>query len=135
MAKYNLNKTVVEVKYNNRKEIKEGVTLDAENVDVETIKSFVSAEEALKELGEYKSGIYEFENNGIKMYEVTEYWVEVVESEEGSDFFEGDILDFSEIRIELVAENATADTLGIFDNIEDAERAMKATEEECHLSF
>lgn len=134
--KYELKECVREVKYKERKEIVKGCTVDQEDYESTLIKSFDSKEDALEELKKYKSSIHEFSSNIGRCYEVTEYFVEEVEYDEDDEWIAGgDIWEFSEMHIELVAENSTADTLGVFDNFADAENALNECEVDAHISF
>ena len=136
MIKYELRENSREVKYKERFEIAPGCTANQDDCESKLIKSFDSKEDALKELEQYESNICKFDTATGPKYEVTEYFVEEVEcNEDGEWVAGGDIWGFSEMCIRVVADNGTADTLGEFDNLEDAEKIMRDCDEECHLSF
>lgn len=136
MIKFELKENSREVKYKERFEIAEGCTQFQESSEPVLIKTFDTKEEALEELKNYKSSIREFSANTGTCYEVTEYYVEEAEYDEDGDWIAGgDIWGFSKMCIRVVADNGTADTLGEFDNLEDAEKFMRDCDEECHLSF
>lgn len=138
MVKYELKKDSIEVKYKDRKEIKPGVVLTSDNQEPELIKAFDSKEEALEELRKYKSSITEHAYNGT-LYVVEEYYVEenTYDDEDEDEWISGgDIWEFSKMEIELV-EKPSYNTLAVFDNMADAERAENdyEGENEVYLSF
>ena len=136
MMKYEIKECTREMDYKERNEIAPGCTANQDDCESKLIKSFDSKEDALKELGQYESNIYKFDTATGQKYEVTEYFVEEVEcNEDGEWVAGGDILGFSRMCIRVVADSRTADTLGEFDNLEDAENFMRDCDEECHLSF
>ena len=135
MMKYEIKECTREIKYKERFEIAPGCTANQDDCESKLIKSFDSKEDALKELEQYESNIYKFENNGMTFYEVTEYFVEEVEcNEDGEWVAGGDIWGFSKMKIEVV-EKPSYNTIAAFDNFEDAEKTMNDCEEECYLSF
>lgn len=124
MVKYELKKDSIEVRYKDRKEIKPGIVLTADNREPELIKTFDNKEEALEELGKYKSSITEYTYNGT-LYVVEEYYIEentYDDDDEDEWLSGGDIWSFSKMEIELV-EKPSYDTLAVFDNMADAEKA------------
>lgn len=122
MKKYVLKKDSIEVKYKDRKEIAPGVVLSSDNQEPETIKLFDNKEDALKELQKYKSSIAKHTYNGT-IYVVEEYYVEENTYDEDGEWLEGgDVWEFSQMEIELV-EKPSFDTLAVFDNMKDAEKA------------
>lgn len=135
MIRYELRKDTREMNSKERFEISQGCTQFQESAYPEIIETFDSKEEALKELEKYQTEIYSFQSNTGTCYEVTEYFVEEVEvNEDGERTDNGcNSIWFSEIKIELVAENSTSDSLGVFDNLQEAEKAMNDCEEKCHL--
>lgn len=136
MMKFELKERTREVKHKERFEIAAGCTANQDDCESKLIKSFDSKEDALKELEQYESNICKFDTATGPKYEVTEYFVEEVEcNEDGEWVAGGDIWEFSEMHIELVAENSTADTLGVFDNFADAENALNECEVDAHISF
>lgn len=135
MIKYELKKDSIEVKYKDRKEIKPGIVLTSDNQKPELIKAFDNKDEALEELRKYKSGIRKFSN----YYLVEEYYVEenVYDDEDEDEWVSGgDVWEFSKMEIELV-EKPSYNTLAVFDNMADAERAENEYEgeNEVYLSF
>lgn len=136
MKKYVLKKDSIEVKYKDRKEIAPGVVLSSDNQEPETIKLFNNKEDALKELQKYKSSIAKHTYNGT-IYVVEEYYVEENTYDEDGEWLEGgDVWEFSQMEIELV-EKPSFDTLAVFDNMKDAEKAEDDYEGdgEVYLSF
>lgn len=133
MKKYELNECSVNIKYKNRFDIKEGCTINNEG-DATRIKVFETKDEALEELKKYSSSVCKFNNNNIIYFDVTEYLVVEVEYDaDGEEVTWGDIW-FSKMNIELVTI-PKYDTIGVFDNMEEAEKAEKSCEVECYLKF
>lgn len=138
MVKYELKKGSIEVRYKDRKEIKQGVVLTSDNQEPELIKAFNNKEDALEELRKYKSSITEHTYNGT-LYVVEEYYVEenVYDDEDEEKWLSGgDVWEFSKMEIELV-EKPSYNTLAVFDNMADAEKAMDnyEGENEVYLGF
>lgn len=135
MVKYELKKDSIEVKHKDRKEIKPGVVLTAYDKEPELIRAFGNKEDALEELKKCKSSITKLSG----YYLVEEYYVE--ENEYSDDDEEewmtgGDVWEYSKMEIELV-EKPSYNTLAVFDNMADAEKAMDnyEGENEVYLSF
>lgn len=138
MVKYELKKDSIEVRYKDRKEIKPGVVLIADNREPELIKAFDNKGEALEELRKYKSNITKHTYNGT-LYLVEEYYVEknTYDDEDEEEWLAGgDICEFSKMEIELI-EKPSYSMLAIFDNMADAERAENDYDgdNEVYLSF
>lgn len=137
MKKFEIRKNSIEVSWKNRKEIKEGVTLTADDQYPEVVVSFDTLEEAKVELQKYKSSIRELSGGAGKYYLVEEYYIEENSYDEDGDWVEGgDVWEFSKIIIELV-EKPSYETLATFDNMEDAEEASSNYDgdNEVYLSF
>lgn len=140
MLKYELRKNTREIRYRDRKEIKEGCTLNQDDQYPEIISSFDSKEEALESLKGYKTKIIDYSLATGTYYSVTEYYVEENEyDEEGKWLGGGGIYEFSKIQIGLVEVekqgHKTYETLAVFDNFADAVKAQNECEEVCFLSF
>lgn len=138
MVKYELKKDSIEVRYKDRKEIKPGIVLTADNQELELIKCFDDKDEALEQLRKYKSSITKHTYNGT-IFVVEEYYVEenIYDDEDEDEWLSGgDVWDFSKMEIELV-EKPSYDTLAVFDNMADAERAENDYDgdNEVYLSF
>lgn len=138
MVKYEVKKGSVEVMYKDRNEIKPGVVLTSDNQEPELIKAFDNKEDALEELQKYKSSITIHNYNGT-LYLVEEYYVEenVYDDEDEEEWLSGgDVWEFSKMEIALV-EKPSYDTLVVFDNMADAERAENEYDgyNEVYLSF
>lgn len=132
MKKYELKKANIEVSYNERCEIKEGVTNGCE--EPELVKSFDTLEEAKEELNRYQSSITKL-SGGI--YNVEEYYIEQNIYDEDGEWVEGgDIWAYSKMTVELIEEPGFK-VIGSFDNMEDAEKAYNdyEGENEVRLSF
>lgn len=137
MKKFEIRKDSIEVTWKNRKEIKEGVVLTSDNQEPEIIASFDNSEDAENELQKYKSSIRELSGGNGKYYLVEEYYIEENTYDEDGEWVEGgDVWEFSKITIELV-EKPSYETLAVFDNMEDAERAYNnyKGDNEVYLSF
>ena len=87
--KYEIIKNTREISYKNRKEIKEGCTLEQDNMMPEIIKSFDNKDEALKELKSYESDIKRLSGAAGTYYNVTEYYVEENEYDENGEWVSG----------------------------------------------
>lgn len=126
MRKYDLVKRKAEIKYRERKKIKEGCT--AFDPDPEYMKTFDTLEEAKKALAKYKTSIEEFQYHGMTFYHVEEYVIEENEFEydedEGelvqTDFI--DTLEMTQMKIEVV-EKSSYETIGVYSSLEEAEEA------------
>lgn len=137
MVKYELKKDSVEVKYKDRKNIRSGIVLAADDRVPEVIKLFSNKDEALNELQKYKSSIAKLSNHGMSYYLIEEYYVEEnIYDEEGECVEYGDVLECSKMEIELV-EEPSYNRLAVFDNMADAENAKDdyEGENEVYLSF
>lgn len=135
--KYEIRKNTREISYKDRKEIKEGCTLDQFDQELEIIKVFDDKEKALEELKAYSSSISKFSGGAGAYYLVTEYYVEENEYDEDGDRVSGgDVWEFSKMKIELV-EKPSYDTLGVYSDMESAENALDDYdgENEVFLSF
>lgn len=138
MVKYELQRGNIEVKYRDRKKIKQGIVLTSVHQEPELIKDFDNKEEALEELQKYKSSIREHTYNRI-FYIVEEYYVEknIYDDEDETEWLEGgDVWGISKMEIKLI-EKPSYNTLAVFDNMADAEKAESdyAGVREVFLSF
>ena len=132
---FEIIKNTTEVKKAMAKEIKSGITLEQDNCSPEVIKSFDTLEEAKKALLEYKSSIDELSGSTGKYYSVTEYYVqENIYDDEDEWRDGGDVWEYAPFHIEVVIKPGY-DTIGTFDNIEDALEAAANSEDDCFLSF
>lgn len=126
--KYELLEYHQEVAYRDRKEIKEGCTLNPDkDQNPQTLKSFDSKEDALNALNDYKSEVNKM--NGYFL--VTEFFVEEVRLDGDKDELGRDILATSEMPItEIVKANP---------EIAESERIsasdLKILSEECNFDF
>lgn len=103
MKKFELRENTREVKYKDRKEIKEGCTLYQADQYPKIINSFDSKEEALEELKSYKTEIYELSLVVGTYYSVTEYYVEENEYDEAGEWLNGgDIMSFPKSKLDLL---------------------------------
>ena len=92
-------------------------------------------EEAKKALAEYKSSIDELSGATGRYYAVTEYYVqENVYDDEDEWRDGGDVWEFAPFKIEVVSKLGY-DTIGTFDNMEDALDAAANNADDCFLSF
>ena len=92
-------------------------------------------DDALKELQKYISKINSFETSNGTCYSVEEYYVEENEYNEDDEWISGgDIWGFSNMKIEMVRKS-DATTLAEFDNLADAEKAYRDSEEDVYISF
>lgn len=73
---YELRKATCEIRYKDRKEIKEGCTLNVMDQDPEIIKPFADKDEAIGALKEYETQIWELSGSAGRYYRVTEYYIE-----------------------------------------------------------
>ena len=100
MTIYELKKNTREMSFKERKEIREGCTLDQRDMEPELIASYEDKEEALAELRKYRSDIRSFSTAVGTMYLVTEFYVEENTYDEDGKFVEGgDIWDYSEMNL------------------------------------
>lgn len=138
IRKFEVRLSSIEISYKNRKAIKSGVTLEADDQEPEIIKSFDTLEEAQKELKKRKSSITRLSNHGMTYYLVEEYYIEENYYDEDGEWVEGggDVWELSKFNIELV-QKPSYNTLATFDNMEDAERACSDYDGdgEVYLSF
>lgn len=137
MKKFEIRRNSIEVAWKNRKEIKEGITLTADDQYPEIVVSFDTLDEAKVELQKYKSSIRELSGGAGKYYLVEEYYIEENSYDEDGDWTEGgDVWEYSKITIELV-EKPSYETLATFDNMKDAEEVYDDYdgENEVYLSF
>lgn len=126
MRKFDLVKRTVEIKYRERKEIKEGCT--AFDPDPEYMKTFDTLEEAKKALAKCETSINEFQYHGMTFYHVEEYVIEENEFEYDEDekklvqtsFI--DTLETTSMEIEVV-EKPSYETIGVYSSLEEAEEA------------
>lgn len=130
MKKYELKWDSVAVNYSDRYKIKAGVTLDL-GIDSapELIYSFDSKDNALKMLKKYKTKFCSRPDG----YLVEEYWVEMNEYDEDGELTScwSEFIEFSEMVIE-VYDRELAKVVAIFDNFEEAEKALnKYIEGDC----
>ena len=131
MIKYELTKNSRELKYKERNKIKQGCTLEQIEQSPEVIKSFEDKDKALEELKSYKT---EIRCSG-PFYDVEEYYIEENEYDEAGEFIQGgDVWGISPIFIGVV-EKETCKILGIYDNMEAAEKAYNNCEQECYLDY
>lgn len=130
MKKFELKKQSIEIKWKDRYNISEGCSVDHDRDQFdELVKSFDTKEEALTELQKYTTGITELSSAIGKYYLVEEYYVEENTYDEDGDFESGgDILEFSKIKIE-VTKKPKYETVGVFDNMKDAEDCLNDLEE------
>lgn len=132
MIKFELRKNTREIE---RMEIKPGCTLSADIQEPEIVKIFTDKDDALKELQKYISKINSFETSNGTCYSVEEYYVEENEYNEDDEWISGgDIWGFSNMKIEMVRKS-DATTLAEFDNLADAEKAYRDSEEDVYISF
>lgn len=124
--KYNIIKNSIKVPYEDRTDIKAGVTLTQESIDMKIVDSFESLEVAKAELKNFVTLIREL-SNGLTYYLVEEFYIQDEEFE---------VYGFSKMEIELV-EKTSYDTINIFDNMADAEKAYNNYdgENEVYISF
>ena len=137
MKRFEIRRNSIEVSWKNRKEIREGITLTADDQYPEIVVSFDTLDEAKAELQKYKSSIRELSGGAGKYYLVEEYYIEENSYDEDEEWVEGgDVWEFSKITIELV-EKPSYETLATFDNMKDAEEAYNDYEgkNEVYLSF
>lgn len=137
MKKFEIRRNSIEVAWKNRKEIKEGITLTADDQYPEIVVSFDTLDKAKVELQKYKSSIRELSGGAGKYYLVEEYYIEENSYDEDEEWVEGgDVWEYSKITIELV-EKPSYETLATFDNMKDAEEAYDDYdgENEVYLSF
>lgn len=129
-------KTLFEVIKNTREikkaeQIKCGITLSADNQYPETIKSFNTLEDAKIELKKYQSQIFK----GSGFYEITEYYVQENVYDEDDEWIDGgDVWEFAPFKISLVSK-PEYETIGTFDNMEDALIAKNEYDGDCYISF
>ncbi|MBD5556838.1 MAG: hypothetical protein HDQ95_16235 [Roseburia sp.] len=86
---YELRKSTCEVRYKDRKEIKEGCTLNVTDQDPEIIKPFPDKDEAINALKGYETVIWELSGSAGRYYSVTEYYVEGNEYDEDGEWIGG----------------------------------------------
>lgn len=137
MKKIEIRKNSIEVSWEKRKTIKQGITLTSDDQFPEIVASFDNLEDAKNELLNYKSNIRELSGNYGKYYLVEEYYIEENIYDEDGELLEGEgIWEFSKINIELV-EKPSYNTLAIFDNMEAAENACNnyQGDNDVYLSF
>lgn len=113
-----------ELNYKKRNEIKTGCTLDQDCMSPEIVKSFKSKEDALRELKNYKSDV----SKSGGLFIVEEYYIEENTYDEDGERIEGgDIIEFSELEIEVI-EKPTYEVIKIVDNYADAEKTYNEYE-------
>lgn len=134
MKKYEIIKRPMTFDYKERKQIKESCTAFCENEEL--VKSFDTLDEAIKEFGKYKTEISTRSGSHGTMYEVTEYVVQENTYDDDGEFENyGDILEVSKMAIGLI-ELPSYETIGTFDNLEDAEEAYNNYDgDEAKISF
>lgn len=124
-VKFDIVKNSVEVSFKERKSIREGISVSRDDYTEEVEKSFKNAEDALLELQNHKTEIKE----GGGVYDVEEYYVQENKYDMDGELLEnGDILQFSKMEISVV-EQPTYNTVGVFDNFEDAIKKCNELEE------
>lgn len=134
MKKYELRARESEINWKDRESIKPGCT--AEELEYGIIQSFDTLKEAREALTEYKTEIRQTGGNHV-YYVVTEYSIESVEYNEDGDLVDsGDIIEFSEMKIEVV-EKPSYKTIATCSNYEEAEEAKASYDgdDEVFLSF
>ena len=108
-GEFELRKRHKEIRYKDRSDIKEGCTAEEES---DIVKTFNDEQEALEELEDYKTEIERFKLSDGTRFLVTEYYIA-----HGDD-----IVEYSKMEIELI-EKPSYETIGVFNNYQDAEKA------------
>lgn len=137
MKEFEILKNSIEVAWKNRKEIKEGITLTANEQYSKIVAILDTLDEAKVELQKYKSSIRELSGGAGKYYLVEEYYIEENSYDENGNLIEcGDVGEYSKIIIKLV-EKPSYETLATFDNMKDAAEAYDNYdgENEVYLNF
>lgn len=120
MKKYEIIENSVEVK--DIKKYEQGITTKQDNQEPNVEESFDTLEEAKESLKNYTTEITKMSG----YYLITEYYIEENVYNEDNEWVDGgDIWEYSKAHLEVVEYN-TYETLGTFDNINDA---MKMLEE------
>ena len=114
MTEFNLIKSNIEITYANRGSIVAGCTLNQDDLEVETVKSFDSKKEALEELQKHKTDIRELSGSAGKYFSVIEYYVEDED---------GNIWEFSKMEIKVTGKQSY-DTEGVYSSYAEAENAL-----------
>lgn len=122
MKKFEIIQNRRQIDRKKRAEIRAGCTTRQDDQWPDVMKSFDNLEDALESLKGYTSSIFEQTASTGRYYTVTEYYVQENEYDEKGEWVGGDIWEFSPFQIRLV-EMPGYDTIGIFDNYEDAEQA------------
>ena len=113
-----------ELNYQNRNEIKTGCTLAQDCLSPEIVKSFKSKEDALSELKNCRSDV----SKSGDLFIIEEYYIEENTYDEDGEWIEGgDIIEFSELEIEVI-EKPTYEVIKIVDNYADAEKTYNEYE-------
>lgn len=124
-VKFDIIKNSVEVSFKERRNIREGISVNRDDYAEEVEKTFKSVEDALLELQNHKTEIKE----GGGVYNIVEYYVQENKYDMDGELLEnGDILEFSKMEISVV-EQPTYNTVGVFDNFEDAIKKCNELEE------
>ena len=119
MAEFNLIKSNIEITYAKRGNIVAGCTLNQDDLEVETVKSFDSKKEAIQELQKYKTEIRELSGSAGKYFSVIEYYVE-------DD--DGNIWEFSKMEITVTGKQSY-NTEDVFSSYAEAEQALDALDD------
>ena len=134
MKIYELIKNRSEFMWKDRFEIQPGCTYHQDNPDLECIALYKSSEIALEELKRYHTDISKLSGGAGTFYSVTEYYVQVSEYDADGNWLSTEIYDFSDIGIALVDESSH-DEVAFFDNLQDAEQALRDYDGEAFLSL
>lgn len=103
MTKYEVKRDSTEVLYKDRKKIKEGIVLESQNQDPETIASFDSIEDAKNELKKYESRIQKLSGGVGSYYRVEEYYIEECTYDEDGEWLGGgDVWEFSNMNLDEI---------------------------------
>ncbi len=134
MKKYEIVERVMKFGYKEKKEIKKDCTSFCE--DEKLVKSFDTLDEAKLEFKKYKTEVHTYSGACETTYVVTEYAIQENSYDEDGEFEAFcDTWEVSEMKIELV-EVPSYETIGTFDNLEDAEEAYNNFDgDEAFISF
>lgn len=133
-TRFEIKKDNIEIKYNDRDQIKQGCTLYNMNSDPEVIDVYGNKEDALDALRKYKTEISEFSSPVGRMVNVTEYYVEEnIYDDDGEPESCNGV--WEESKMEIFLKDEDGKVIDTFDNYADAEAAYNACNDECSIEF
>lgn len=109
-------------------EIKEGCTLETDNIEDEVIESFDTLEKAEESLNSYRTSVSAVKGFYGSFYEVEEYQIQKTKYDEDGDFINSEGY-FGSTAMEVSTINEDGEIIGTFNNFRDAELCARAYED------